>query len=374
MKTILLLILASISPIIAETTKKAEQGDPEAIYRMSMIYEHGYDTIAPDTTRAISLLRQAAGLNYPPAANYLGYLYQKGHIIRQDPDSARFWIARAAASGDPKAANNLAFMLLESGTPAADSIALPYLRQAADAGLPTAITTLANMYAQGRALQPDTLTAIALYDRAISLGFHDAELYLLNLMGPVWIKESPLDRLNRALHYWQTGSPLIANELLSFLPHPDAIRDTYLPPRDSGDTIPDSGDSISSRISKSNPVHGNGDKMSNRSSNTEDGESAQESPVAGLTRSQTGRAYALLGHAYSHGAGVPYDHSLANKYFIAAALLGDPAASYILAETLEIFPDLLPEVTPDQLREQAAQKGISDARAAATALTSLPIP
>lgn len=330
MKAFLYLILAAISPLIGEISRKAGEGDPEAIYRLSIIYEHGYDSIPADTARSVSLLREAARLGHAPAANYLGFLYSRGELLTQNADSARYWIARAAAAGDPKAANNLAYMLLEAGTPAADSIALPYLAQAAEAGLPTAITTLANMYAAGRAVKPDTLRAVSLYDEAISLGFRDAELYLLNLKGPEWVRMNPADRLRTSLHYWRTGSALIGAELLAGLPAPDAIIGAF----------------------------------------REKGEEGLRSPAEGLTAEEAGRAYALLGHAYSHGAGVPYDHALANKYFIAASLLGDPAASFILAETLEIFPDVFAEMTPDGLREYAASRGVTDARSARDALTA----
>ena len=105
---------------------------------------------------------------------------------------------------------------------------------------------------------------------------------------------------------------------------------------------------------------------------------------------ETARAYALLGHAYSRGLGVGYDHAKANEYFARAAQLGDPSAQFILAETLEIFPDalrtLLPDLdaddatmTPESLRAAAARAGVTDAAAAtrrllAPAETQVPNP
>ena len=138
--------------------QRAENGDPEAQYRLSAILEKGFDTIPADTLRSLSLLRRAANAGYAPAMNYLGYLYQTGFplpklsegesplspgqspsaveqsegespcspgqspsvvepceggspkslLIPQNPDSAQYWLHRAATAGDPKAAHNLA--------------------------------------------------------------------------------------------------------------------------------------------------------------------------------------------------------------------------------------------------------------------------
>lgn len=301
--------------------RKAEGGDPEAMYRLSAILEKGYDSIAPDTLRSLALLRRAAAAGYAPAQNYLGYLYGEGRMVRADADSARIWIMRAADAGDPKAAHNVAYMLLYpdgNGRDAvADTVALRYLRKAADAGLPQSQTLLADLYAGGRVVPADTAMARSLYEEAIARGFADAELRLLNMMGPRWQRLDSSASLRGAIEYWNMGAPVIAVELL----------------RQVGPAEP-----------------------------------------------ETARAYAMLGHAYSRGRGVPYDHHKANEYFARAALLGDPSAQYILAETLEIFPDALADLlpaldeasaasmTPEALRAAAAGAGVTDAETAARRL------
>lgn len=305
--------------------RKAEGGDPEAMYRLSALLEKGYDSIAPDTLRSLSLLRRSASAGYAPAQNYLGYLYGEGRMVKADADSSRFWIMRAADAGDPKAAHNAAYMLLHPGgdgrDAAADSLAVGYLRRAADAGLPQSQTLLADLYAEGRVLRADTASAVALYEKAIAHGFADAQLRLLNMMGPRWRRYDSAASLGEALRYLNMGAPVIAVEFL----------------RNIGPAEP-----------------------------------------------ETARAYALLGHAYSRGLGVGYDHAKANEYFARAAQLGDPSAQFILAETLEIFPDalrtLLPDLdldaddatmTPESLRAAAARAGVT---AAATATRRLLAP
>lgn len=309
---------------------KAENGDPEAQYRLSMLLERGFDTIPADTARSVSLLKRSATAGYAPARNYLGFLYHTGYpgksdrFLRVDPDSAIYWLSLAADAGDAKAAHNIAYLILSpSGEQPErdvrkDSIALSYLRRAADAGLPQSMTLLADLYAEGRVLPCDTARAVSLYEKAISRGFPDAEVRLLNMMGPVWSKSDSRTSLGEALRYWNMGAPAIAVEFLSL-------------------------------IGPSDP--------------------------------EAARAYALLGHAYARGRGVPYDHRLANEYFARAAILGNPAAMFILAETLEIFPDALsgffadlPEIlTPVELRESAAREGITDPEAATRAILS-PLP
>ncbi len=363
--------------------QRAENGDPEAQYRLSAILEKGFDTIPADTLRSLSLLRRAANAGYAPAMNYLGYLYQTGFplpklsegesplspgqspsaveqsegespcspgqspsvvepceggspkslLIPQNPDSAQYWLHRAATAGDPKAAHNLAYLLLNppafsSGERAKpDSLAVIYLTQAAEAGLPQSQTLLADLCVQGRGVAPDTIRAIHLYESAIAAGFPDAELRLLNTIGPRITHFPPEEALSEALRYWNMGAPAIATTIL-------------LPLTEASTSF-----------------------------------TTTETPTLA-------RIYALLGHAYSRGRGVPYDHHKANEYFARAALLGNPSARFILAETLEIFPDalttLLPDLTPqqtetltpDHLRAKAVLAGITTAEAATAAITA----
>lgn len=296
--------------------QRAESGDAEAQYRLSALLERGYDTIPADTVRSLSLLRRSAEAGYAPARNYLGFLYGQGILLPLDSDSARYWIGLAADGGDVTAAHNMAYMLLNEPEQD-DSLAVSYLEYAADAGLPQALTLLADLYVQGRGVPTDTVRAINLYENAIDKGFHDAELRLLNVKGSEWRHLTSDESLEQALRYWNMGAPVIAAELAMQVGPEDAA---------------------------------------------------------------TARAYALLGHAYAQGVGVPYDHRKANEYFARAAILGNPAAQFIIAETLEIFPDALagfmadmPEsMTPAALRESAARAGIRTAEQATAAITAPP--
>lgn len=314
----------------------AENGDAEAQYRLSALLERGFDTVSADSARSLSLLRRSALSGYPPALNYLGYLFRSGYkvgrdtLLRANPDSLLHYVRLAADRGDPKAASNFAFILLHPSRSGRSSAAMPdsvspsvqdsvtavsYLRKAADAGLPQAMTMLADLYAEGK---KDSLEAVSLYERAVGRRFHDAEIKLLNYIGPSLRRLDSASSLSEALRYWRMGAYSIAVELLHNI-----------------------------------------------------GESSPQAP----------RAFSLLGHAYSHGLGVPYNHAEANRNFARAALLGDPAAAFIIAETLEIFPDALTappaagEITlpdPSALRARAAEAGITTAESAVAALFSTP--
>ena len=219
--------------------QRAEAGDPEAQFRLSAILEQGYDSIPVDSARALRLVMQSADTGYPPALNYLGFLYGKGYVtngdtlLRANRDSMIHYIIKAAGLNDPKATANLAYLLLQDST------------------------------------------------------------------------------------------------------------------------FVDSGGSVKTREC-----------------------GVQITDSAGCVESQgqnqiKAKAYAMLGHAYAHGIGVQYNHREANRSFAKAAILGDPAASYIMAETLEIFPDALTDLLtkeeqsqlPDKvsLRKRAEEAGITTA-------------
>lgn len=85
---------------------------------------------------------------------------------------------------------------------------------------------------------------------------------------------------------------------------------------------------------------------------------------------------ALLGDAYSRAVGVPYDYDLSMKYFVEAALAGNPSAQFVIGELLEIFPDALREFdgqegVSDDPRfwfDKAAEGGVGDAETASSLL------
>lgn len=86
-------------------------------------------------------------------------------------------------------------------------------------------------------------------------------------------------------------------------------------------------------------------------------------------------ATARLAQSYARGLGVDYDYARAMELFWHAALLGDPSAQFIVAETIDQFPDAFIDniitdtpITADEWRREAAEGGITTASEAISRL------
>lgn len=340
---------------VKEVVAKAAMGNPKALYDLAILHDMGYDSIPVDSTRSTVLYRLSAEAGYPPAQNYLGFRYFNGEAIRQDVDSALYWMAKAAGNGDTKAANNLGYLLANSDKVSRDyPQALYWLSKAAEAGLPAGASQLADLYRQGLGCQPDTARAESLYVKAIQSGLRDAELKLLAMKGKAWETLPADSMLSLGKYHYTHGAPII-------------------------------GVTLFVDIIKSNE---------NKGRINENEFSGKEMAVSAEKDNVLAKAYALLGDAFSRGIGVEYNHEGSIQLFLQAALLGEPSAQFVIAELLDIFPDALssiPDVSEDSIAElstivpalrdldeknktaaywyeQAAAKGITDAATATSRL------
>lgn len=297
-----------------------KDSSPEALYHLSILYENGYDSIARDSLRALSLLKTSAERGYAPAQNYLGF-----RLYTTRPDSALYWLERAAEGGDPKAMSNLAYLIL-SGQRAADSIisesayarAVSLLSRSADEGVAPAMAALADLYREGKGVEIDTLRAESLYLDAVKGRFQEAEKKLLSMNLDRYASFSPEQALAEGLRAAQAGAFTVAFNLYS---------------RAAQGDIP--------------------------------------------------RAYTLLADSYSSAKGTDYNHEAALSNYILGALAGDPSAQFILAELLEIFPDALSDRLPEGYTDEAlspsywyalaAAAGVSSARQAADRLFKIAV-
>lgn len=314
-KAVLMLLAVMMATMFAATPegrrafrqfeRRAENGDAETQYRLATVLETGWDSVPADSVRALELMRRSAQAGFPPAMNYLGYLYGKGYkvggkeLIPVDRDSSVMWLRRSADAGDPRAVSNLAYLLLNDTVSALssethpsaqaqnDSLAFVYLQKGASAQIPTAFSMLGDMYRDGRWVKRDTLKAAANYEAALEHGLGDAEARLIALMGHRWQRLPQDSAFNLGLRYYAgyaSGAGVLLLERAAEIP----------------DTI-------------------------------------------GIGA----RAMALLGDAYSRGVGVKYSHDKSLEYFARAALAGNPSAMFVLAETLEVFPDALQDLSVD---------------------------
>ena len=91
--------------------------------------------------------------------------------MRQDVDSALYWLAKAAAAGDAKAANNLGYLLANSDVVTRDyPQAIYWLTKAASAGPPCRSKPACRPLSPGSRRLPDTALAESLYTKAIENG------------------------------------------------------------------------------------------------------------------------------------------------------------------------------------------------------------
>src|SRR5258707_12170942 len=78
----------------------AEKGDVEAEYYVARIYANGMDNVALDYSKAADWYQRAAHKKYAPAMQELGYLYEKGLGVQQDPLAGLNLQREASALGE----------------------------------------------------------------------------------------------------------------------------------------------------------------------------------------------------------------------------------------------------------------------------------
>lgn len=77
--------LASGTLSLARWLPLAEKGDVEAAYYVARIYANGMDNVPMDYSKAADWYQRAAHKKYAPAMQELGYLYEQGFGVQQDP-------------------------------------------------------------------------------------------------------------------------------------------------------------------------------------------------------------------------------------------------------------------------------------------------
>lgn len=123
----------------------------------------------------IALIRPAAILGLAEAEQHLGLAYLFGQDGPKDMVSARYWIARAAKSGNAGAQLDLARMYARGlGGPVDGGLALEWAQKAADQGSTYAYTTIGNFYLPGGPLPEDSEKAAAAFAQGVERGEREA--------------------------------------------------------------------------------------------------------------------------------------------------------------------------------------------------------
>ncbi|HEY6271348.1 MAG TPA: caspase family protein [Terriglobales bacterium] len=169
-----LLQASQFTQALALFRASASAGDPEAMYYMGRVYDHGWG-VPVDYSQARPWYEKGAAAGNAEAMASLGYLYGTGHGVTQDYTVARQWYEKGAAAGDRLAMNNLG-VLYDSGrgVPQDSAQALQWFEKAAAAGNEVAMRNVGNCYQHGRGVVKDNAKARQWYQKAAAAGDSEA--------------------------------------------------------------------------------------------------------------------------------------------------------------------------------------------------------
>src|ERR1041385_5141691 len=116
---------------IEELTRRAENGDTNAQFRLGFLYDRGANV---DFAKALHWYTKAADRGDHAAQNNLAAMYANGRGIPKDEARAAMWYLRAASEGYAPAQNNVGFMYANGlGLPHDDNAATRWYGRAAAA-------------------------------------------------------------------------------------------------------------------------------------------------------------------------------------------------------------------------------------------------
>lgn len=337
-----------VSPMrltVREIAGRAATGDPEALYKLAMIHEQGFDSIPQDTVASLALYRLSAEGGNLEAQNYLGY-----KLLSQGDSEGLKWLEHAAIAGDSKAQANIGYLLLNSDLVENDDAKAAYwLERAASGGVATASSMLGDLYRDGRGVASDSLQAEAHYMAAIDAGLTDAAYKLVEMRGKEWESLPDSVRYAKAIYLYTHRAPQLAvpifRSIAGIEPESQIAETTF------GEV--DSDGEVKDAVVVKDAGHA--------------GE------ISDGTR-WVAKSLAMLGDAYTRSMGVAYSYDKSLEYYLAAAIEGDPSAAFVISELLEIFPDALSEYLPEDAPlgaetsgywlQKAADGGVATAEAA----------
>ena len=79
-------------------TPLADQGNPEALFRVAIIHQNGL-VWSPDEEKAYSMMKEAAEKGHAFAQHSLGFMYYQGECTARNMPLAIEWFTKAADQG-----------------------------------------------------------------------------------------------------------------------------------------------------------------------------------------------------------------------------------------------------------------------------------
>jgi len=145
--------------------KSAETDNPEANFRLGLIYEKGENGVMQNYPQALNYYSKAARRDHTKAEANLGNLYYNGLGTAQNFAEALRLFQKAAGKGNAAAMNGLGVMALrgEGGMRKSTADAFKYFSAAARSGDSNALKNLGNMYYNGIGVDADKSRAFDYY-------------------------------------------------------------------------------------------------------------------------------------------------------------------------------------------------------------------
>ena len=145
------------SQTLALVQKRADAGDPMAIYNLGDIYVNGDCGLERDVMRAFELYERASDLGLKEAHFKLGCLYGEGTDVEKDTAKAIQHFEASAAKGDVRARYCLGILEHEAGN---YDLALQHYMIAAKMGYQDALDIVKSYFIRGLATKTDYAEAL----------------------------------------------------------------------------------------------------------------------------------------------------------------------------------------------------------------------
>ena len=165
---------------IVRLRNAAEQGDVQAQYYLGrLLIETNKNTAV-----AVRWIQKAADAGLAEAQNRLGWMFNTGTSVPQNPQTAMEWFTRSAKQGYAKAQLNIGMNYADGlGVRQDYAEAAKWYRLAAEQGHPTAQNKLGWLYEEGKGVPKDRKEALFWIRKAAEQNFGPA------LMSMGWINE-----------------------------------------------------------------------------------------------------------------------------------------------------------------------------------------
>lgn len=166
---------ANFGDAMAWYEREAAKGSAKAQFLLGLLSERGAGKRKKDISAAFKWFLKAAEQGHPQAQYKIAAAYHFGKGIAANPELAVRWYRRAAGQGVAEAQHNLAHMLLNgTGTARSPGEAARWYAENARHGFGPSQLALGYLYLQGAGVKADTADAWAWFRAAESRGVDGA--------------------------------------------------------------------------------------------------------------------------------------------------------------------------------------------------------